>query len=402
MTISKHTKAPVNRGLGASTSRNWKLPKRYSEAFYLFAVFIVVLAVFAFLTVVPLLIDPAGFSGVAIATALALIPLAFTFGFVVLIDRWEPEPWWLYVVAFVWGSGVSILGALYLNELGAVHIVPSILGDAATTFDVDRYTGSWIAPISEEFIKGLGVVMIFLVFRRYFNGPTDGIVYGALIGAGFAFTENILYFVRNIDYLDEVFQIRFLDGPLSHDIYTAFFGFFIGFAEYSKNKLAVIFWMIPAWLGAFSFHYFNNDALFWEGMTYQTYKFVSNVPLAILAIVMVWFALRYERRAVFNGLVPFVASGWVSQSEVAMLTSMRSRNAAKRWAELNTLAAGAPPATGSRAMARLQAEMIQLGHDHTRAERTGTVYDADNRAAILTQVRRVAELRKYVAPWMAR
>lgn len=381
---------------------NWKLPKRHSEAFYVVAVVSIVVAVFAFLTVGPLLIDPAGYAGAASATALALIPLAFTFGFVAFIDRWEPEPYWLYLVAFVWGGGVAVLGALFLNELGAVHVVPSILGNAATTFDVDRYTGSWIAPISEELTKGLGVLFIFFVFRRYFNGPTDGIVYGALIGAGFAFTENILYFVRNIDHLAEVFQLRFLDGPLSHDIYTAFFGFFIGFAEYSKNRLAVFVWMIPAWLGAFSFHYFNNDALYWEGMTYETYKFISNVPLALLAIVMIWFASRYERRAVLDGLQPFVAWGWVSQSEVAMLTTMSTRRAAAQWAELNTLSAGAPPSTGKKAMARLQAELIQLGHDHTRAERTGVVYDSHNREAIVAQVQRVAQMRKYVAPWMAR
>lgn len=381
---------------------NWKLPKRHSEAFYVVAVVSIVVAVFAFLTVGPLLIDPAGYAGAATATALALIPLAFTFGFVAFIDRWEPEPYWLYLVAFVWGGGVAVLGALFLNELGAVHVVPSILGNAATTFDVDRYTGSWIAPISEELTKGLGVLFIFFVFRRYFNGPTDGIVYGALIGAGFAFTENILYFVRNIDHLAEVFQLRFLDGPLSHDIYTAFFGFFIGFAEYSKNRLSVFVWMIPAWLGAFSFHYFNNDALYWEGMTYETYKFISNVPLALLAIVMIWFASRYERRAVLDGLQPFVAWGWVSQSEVAMLTTMSTRRAAAQWAELNTLSAGAPPSTGKKAMARLQAELIQLGHDHTRAERTSVVYDSHNREAIVAQVQRVAQMRKYVAPWMAR
>ena len=50
------------------------------------------------------------------------------------------------------------------------------------------------APIVEEFAKGLGVFLIFVSARRAFDGPIDGIVYGALVGAGFAFTENIQYF----------------------------------------------------------------------------------------------------------------------------------------------------------------------------------------------------------------
>ena len=50
------------------------------------------------------------------------------------------------------------------------------------------------APIVEEFAKGLGVFIIFVIARRAFDGPIDGIVYGGLVGAGFAFTENIQYF----------------------------------------------------------------------------------------------------------------------------------------------------------------------------------------------------------------
>ena len=52
------------------------------------------------------------------------------------------------------------------------------------------------AGVVEELAKGLGVLLVFFVLKKYVNGPLDGIVLGLLTGVGFAFTENILYFGR--------------------------------------------------------------------------------------------------------------------------------------------------------------------------------------------------------------
>ena len=50
------------------------------------------------------------------------------------------------------------------------------------------------APLVEEVAKGLGVLLIYAFSRAHFDGPVDGLVYAATVAAGFAFTENILYF----------------------------------------------------------------------------------------------------------------------------------------------------------------------------------------------------------------
>src|SRR5699024_11787194 len=68
--------------------------------------------------------------------------------------------------------------ALYMVGIDGV---PSIIGAV------------FQAPVVEESTKTVLLVIIVLAARRYFEGPLDGLVYGALIGAGFAFTENILY-----------------------------------------------------------------------------------------------------------------------------------------------------------------------------------------------------------------
>ena len=53
-----------------------------------------------------------------------------------------------------------------------------------------------VAPFVEEFAKGLFVVAIVVLRRDQLHGVLDGIVYGALVGIGFAFTEDIFYYLQ--------------------------------------------------------------------------------------------------------------------------------------------------------------------------------------------------------------
>ena len=60
------------------------------------------------------------------------------------------------------------------------------------------------APLVEETSKGIVLIILFgisyLIAKRFgvleFNGVTDGIVYGAAVGLGFSFAENIVYLFR--------------------------------------------------------------------------------------------------------------------------------------------------------------------------------------------------------------
>src|SRR5258707_15327812 len=54
------------------------------------------------------------------------------------------------------------------------------------------------APIFEEGSKGLGVVIVLVFFRRYFDDILDGLVFAGIIALGFATVENVLYYGRAI------------------------------------------------------------------------------------------------------------------------------------------------------------------------------------------------------------
>src|SRR6185437_13183492 len=92
------------------------------------------------------------------------------------------------VLALAWGAIAAVGIAL------GVDLVLRELFGAADSPAAEALHAVVQAPVVEEFAKGLGVLVIFLTARRAFDGPVDGIVYGALIAAGFAFTENIQYF----------------------------------------------------------------------------------------------------------------------------------------------------------------------------------------------------------------
>jgi hypothetical protein len=94
----------------------------------------------------------------------------------------------------------------------------------------DRTT-SIVAPIVEEFLKGLAVVIVFFIFYKEFDSILDGIIYGGIVGLGFAATENTIYIYRN-GYLDGgwggLFLLAFirdswLDARLFHSVHRHWF-----------------------------------------------------------------------------------------------------------------------------------------------------------------------------------
>lgn len=377
----------------ADAGRTWKSPVHIRPVDTLGVVGLVTASVISLTMAWPVLFTHANNADVARSVLISLIPLAFTLVFVWVIDSWEPEPGALYFVALTWGGGAAIFGALFLNAW-AQAFAPLFLSPGAGEYEITAWVASYGAPLSEELIKGLGVIIIFATFSRAFNGPTDGIVYGALIGAGFAFTENVLYFTEYSTTLSSTFQVRFLDSPFSHDAYTAFFGFFVGFAEYSRRRIMVVLWAIPGLVGAWVFHFLNNNALGWHGMTYGMYKMVNTIPIAVIAIIMVLYAHREEKESVRAGLASFVAGGQISPTELAFTMTLAERRRSKAWAAKRAVAKGYSAHDGAEAMRQLHSELLRLGHLRTRAVRRGTENQRRVLAAQQNHLNNITELRE--------
>src|SRR5699024_8380816 len=94
-------------------------------------------------------------------------------------------------------------------------------------------TGTFVAPLVEETAKGLGVLVIFLRWRRHVDGPVDGLVYAATVATGFAVVEDVLYLAQAHAYGDggavaTVFALRALFSPFAHLMFTACIGLALG------------------------------------------------------------------------------------------------------------------------------------------------------------------------------
>ena len=63
-----------------------------------------------------------------------------------------------------------------------------------------------------------------MIFRRSeIHGLLDGIIYGALVGIGFAFVEDIVYYLQSLQagQLGVTFFLRGIMAPFAHPLFTA-------------------------------------------------------------------------------------------------------------------------------------------------------------------------------------
>lgn len=291
------------------------------------------------LLVAAFLVVSLGVGAVAIASFMALVPLAVVLIGIRWVDRWEPEPRGLLIFAFLWGAISSIFVALLAS------VVVEVVQEGAGIGESEReLLGSVIqAPIVEELAKGLGVLLIFLAARKYFDGPVDGVVYAGTIAAGFAFTENILYFGAEIvdggtvSGAVGIFIVRGIMSPFAHVMFTICTGIAIGLATRRTGArggvLAFVVGVIPAML----LHALWNGASYVVGDDFLIYYVVVQVPLFIGAIVLVVQLRRAESRMTRTRLSEYAAAGWYNPDEIVALATPAGRRQAMAWARTRGL-----------------------------------------------------------------
>jgi RsiW-degrading membrane proteinase PrsW (M82 family) len=181
---------------------------------------------------------------IIIAALLALAPTIVYALVVWWLDRHEKEPLPLLVVAFVWGAIPAVILALVL-EIAAGFPLQQIVVTAQAR---EITTASLVAPIVEECVKAIILVVLFLAYKREFDNVLDGVVYGAMVGLGFACVENVLYLVDaaydgvpagGAPQISGMFSLWLLRAGLfglNHSMFTAFTGAALGLARSLKKR----------------------------------------------------------------------------------------------------------------------------------------------------------------------
>ena len=291
------------------------------------------------LLVAAFLVVSLGAGAIAIAGFMALIPLTVVLLGIRWIDRWEPEPRGLLIFAFLWGAISSVFVALLASLIVEVVQTDAGIGEA----EREILGGVIQAPLVEEFAKGLGILLIFLAARKYFDGPVDGVVYAATIAGGFAFTENILYFGQEIVTGGTVggavgiFIVRGIMSPFAHVMFTICTGIAIGIATrrtgVAGGILAFLIGLVPAML----LHALWNGASYVVGEDFIIYYVVVQIPLFIGAIVLVVQLRKAETRTTRKRLEEYAAAGWYNPDEIVALATPAGRRQAMAWARARGL-----------------------------------------------------------------
>ncbi len=292
------------------------------------------LAIYGILGLVTIFImyENLGVVGAVISTVIAFVPAMIYILPLIFLDRYDPEPPWLIAAAFAWGGLVAIVFSYYVNTF-----VGQVAFDATQDQGVSRLASAVVsAPIFEELSKGIGVVILLIFFRREFDDVLDGIVYGGVIGLGFATVENILYYGGAIVGGGGLFFLFFLRGimsPFIHSTFTAMTGIGCGIARESHNWLVRIIMPILGYILAVLLHMGWNGIVATVGpvifLSLGLDPYWANVlsvvifgtPFFIIFIVVCIFIMRRQNKILREMLAIDVAQGLISDVQFKTATS---------------------------------------------------------------------------------
>lgn len=272
----------------------------------------------------------------------ALVPLSIVWLAVHWLDRWEPEPPLLLALCFLWGGGASILGTLlvgnFLLEVAASSIAKNI--------DLEAFSLPVQGPLIEELMKSLGVVIVLLIAWREVHGLLDGFVYAAMVGSGFAFTENIVYFASSgstgLDFV-WLLVVRGILSPFAHVVFTGALGLALGWAVKRREPLHFVIAGVLGTLVAVGLHsMWNGGSLYLlpligvdpnNPFAWIISYAVFQLPL-FLAFAYVLVQLQYQDQEIIRlRLGEYRRAGWFTASEVRMIANWNQRQAALKWSK---------------------------------------------------------------------
>ena len=286
-----------------------------------------------------------GAGRVLAALTIPLIPALGVAALVWALDRYEREPPLLLLAAFLWGAVIAIPPALYIERA-----LTAALGAPAVGTLGNALTQALTAGVTEELIKGAGLLILLLLLRDEFDNVTDGVIYGVLIGAGFAMVENYVYFSLS-SHSDFGFLVvgRVLLGWLGHSTFTAAFGAGLGYAREAHGArgrryriLAPLLGLLAALLlhTLFDFVAFAADAANhsttlgergpWIGVIGALLDYLPLFAAQAILLGIVFGSLRREAATIREYLADETLSGVVTPDEYILAQDARLRSAAER------------------------------------------------------------------------
>lgn len=319
-----------------------------------------------------------GVDGLAVGVPLAAAPVPLVVGTFLLLAKARPQPWPHLAFALAWGAGAGALAALYANSWSIDAIVAR-----ADERQAEMLGLTVVAPFVEEAAKGAAVLLLMVFRRHWFRGPIDGLVLAGTTAAGFAFTENVLYFGRTFDEAGgdaasqtaTVFVGRAVLTPFAHPLFTSAIGLALGYAVLMRRRPYAVGTALGGYLVAVGLHSGWNASAWKSGaeddpLIVLAVYFAVMLPLVAGLFVLGTRLRRAQLAAVSRQLPYYVQAGWLTWNEAVMLGSVTDRGRQR------DAAAARHGARGRRVMRQYQWNATALAELRDRTARGELAPDA--------------------------
>ncbi len=325
--------------------------------------------------------------GTAIGFVLSSIAIAVVVACYLWLDRWEPEPPRLLILAFLWGASVAIILSLALELWADAVFLPT--PGLPEGFESTALR----APIIEEAAKGLFLLIMMTGRRRHeLNSLTDCLVYAGLVGAGFAWFEDVLYIANGEDLAASLVTaaLRLIMAPFAHSLFLSMLAIGVYFALKQRHLIGKVACIGAGYIAAVVMHALWNGSSVIGIEAYFLVYLLWMMPIFGLAI---WLAVRSRRReqqVVAATLPNMVAANLITANEASWLGSIRNRK----------LAIGAASRHGGKAAGKsvktFATQVVELAFVRDRIDRG---FGDDRVHALLTEESyRVHAARNAAAP----
>ncbi len=300
-----------------------------------------------------------GLPGLVVGLILAALPVPFYLAAALWVDRYEKEPRWLLGAAFMWGATGAVFFSFIFNSINGA-VFGAMGGQAAAELGGPVIS----APFVEELAKGVALFLFYFWKKDEFDNVVDGVIYAAMVGLGFAMTENVSYYgasVGNEGFGGTLF-VRGVLAPFSHPLFTAMTGIGLGIARETLKKPLQMAAPVLGLSLAMGLHALWNLSASFGAAFIGAYLLIM-VPTFFAVVGLVLYAQGRERKIIRANLVPYVQSGHLSPVELEALCTFGGR--------LKTLSAAMSRAGvgGWRREARFQQAASELAFHRWRTER---------------------------------
>lgn len=249
----------------------------------------------AFLTVIELAFSASSLSAAAAAGVLIAIQATLLALIARAMPRFRRQSGSLRLAALLWGLAVVPAVAIIANSTANLSV--EALGFAS-------FSASLTAPINEDLLRILGVLIILSLAQTRRLTVMDGAVYGFIVGAGFELVENLLYALRGDDFLAtlSVGFTRLFVGFGLHALWTTLAGAALAYCLSRRQLGASARWwvLVPAITIPMLLHA-GWDAP--DFSIFAIFKLLSLFGLYALSVASFFYGTRWGRRSEFGWYV---------------------------------------------------------------------------------------------------